>query len=352
MRSTPGVAVGVAVVHETVAAASRAAASGSPATSIVRFMVPPCRRRGGRAIARYRRASMPPLGLRRGARDARRSVLRRGQFCRAPLDIAARVHPRRKRGRVARHRGVTRQGADAGPVPRQGVHGRGLGGPRPRSAQERPRHRRRARLRADLRGAARQAQGDRRDPGGRAQRRPRAARHRPRPRGRGDRLAPRRAACRARQTGRARPLPRDHQARGAGGDHPPPPARPAPRRFAAGAPRPRPPDGVQALAVALGQGQARALRRAGAVGRAQDDLRPRGGDRGVRPRGVLAPRRAPGRLRSRRRSSRAWRCATARSSRSTTATPPPRSRRRSKAPGSWSPRSRSGAGSRRPRRRS
>ena len=61
-----------------------------------------------------------------------------------------------------------------------------------------------------------------------------------------------------------------------------------------------------------------------AVGRAQDDLRPRGGDRSVRPRGVLAPRRPPGRRRSRRRSSCAWRCATARSSSSTTARPPPR----------------------------
>ena len=59
--------------------------------------------------------------------------------------------------------------------------------------------------------------------------------------------------------------------------------RPAPGRRAAGAPRARPADGLQALAAALGQGQARALRRARAVGRPQDGLRAAGRDRRLRP---------------------------------------------------------------------
>ena len=75
-------------------------------------------------------------------------------------------------------------------------------------------------------------------------------------------------------------------------------------RRAAGAPRARSAGRLQDQPDALGQGPPRAERRPRAVGRAEAHLRSRARDRGVRPRGVLAPLRAARRPQSRPSSKR------------------------------------------------
>ena len=65
-----------------------------------------------------------------------------------------------------------------------------------------------------------------------------------------------------------------------------------PRERAAGAPRARPPGGLQDQPAALGEGEKGPVRRARAVRRGEDDLRPREGNRRVHSRGILERRPA------------------------------------------------------------
>ena len=160
-----------------------------------------------------------------------------------------------------------------------------------------PRGRRRERLRALLRGAARQegAHLQAQDP---AQGRRRALpRHRRGPRGRGDRLAPLRRAEAEGHPGPPDGLPRDHQEGDPRGRRQPAPDQRRPRRGPGGAPHPRPPLRLRGLAGPLEEGHVRPVRRPRAVGG-----HPPGGRQGARadqvPGRVVLGRR--GHLRRRR----------------------------------------------------
>ena len=160
------------------------------------------------------------------------------------------------------------------------------------------RGRRRQRLRALLRRAARQ-EGAHLQAQDAAQGRRRALpRHRRGPRGRGDRLAPARRAQAQGHPGAPDGLPRDHQ-----GGHPRRGRQPArdqrrPRRGPGGAAHPRPPLRLRGQPGPLEEGHVRPVRRPGAVRRD-----PAGRRQGARPdevprRVLLGPR---GHLRRRRR---------------------------------------------------
>ena len=157
--------------------------------------------------------------------------------------------------------------------------------------------RRRARLRALLRRAARQ-EGAHQQAQVAAQGRRRALpRHRRGPRGRGDRLAPARRA-QAQGAGAPDGLPRDHQAGDPRRRGEPPRARPRPRRGPGGAAHPRPPLRLRGLPGPVAQGHVGPVGRPRAVRRHPDGRRPGARADALPGRVLLGPR---GHLRRRRR---------------------------------------------------
>ena len=121
---------------------------------------------------------------------------------------------------------------------------------------------------------------------------------RPGPRRGGHRLAYRRGDRRPRENGPARPVQRPDAGYRPGSPPQPPRTRFRPVRGAAGPPDPRSPRGLPDQPDSLGQGQARAFRRPSPVRRRAHHLRPRGGDQGLCPRGVLDPDRPARRVES------------------------------------------------------
>ena len=197
-----------------------------------------------------------------------------------------------RHGEEPDHRREPGEDPHAQEVPRPRLGRGGVGRPHPGSPQEG--HGAGQELRAHLCRARHQERGGEEAQGSGEEGRAHLPRARPRPRGRGDRLAHRRGARPRRRRAAPRHLQRDHPERGQEGARAPGQDRSPPGRRPAGPARPRPADGLQALASPLGQGQARPLGRTRAVGRAEDGLRPPGRDRRLRPGGVLDPGRPPG----------------------------------------------------------
>ena len=157
--------------------------------------------------------------------------------------------------------------------------------------------RRRERLRALLRGPARQ-EGPHQEAEGPAQGRRRAlSRHGRGPRGRGDRLAPARRAEAQGHPGAPDGLPRDHQAGDPGGGREPSRPRHGPRRGPGGPAHPGPALRLRGLPGAVAQGDVGPVGRARAVRGDPAGGRPRARADQVQGRGLLGLR---GNLRRRR----------------------------------------------------
>ena len=120
------------------------------------------------------------------------------------------------------------------------------------------------------------------------------------------------------QAGQPRRLQRHHQAVRARRDGQSAPDRRAAGRRLSGPPRARLSRRLHAVAGAVAQAAGRPLGRPRAVGGAAARLRPRGRDRALHPRGILADRRAPGDAARRRVSRRASPASKARGCRSST----------------------------------
>ncbi len=146
-------------------------------------------------------------------------------------------------------------------------------------------------------------EGHRRAQEGRKRQRKHLLGARPRSRGRGHRVAHRRAA-RQQKEHPSRPLQRDHEEGGSGGDQEAAEARPGQVRRAAGSARPRSARRLPAEPASVGQGPPRSLGRARAVGRRAPDHRARTRHPGLRQGRVLDDRRDARRATIRRRSMR------------------------------------------------